>query len=70
MSDQQLAAHRLTPREAILLWLIDTVPGAAHAEIAVGLGLSALKPQQWAPKAGTGVCANRPDRRAVPASDR
>lgn len=37
---KQLAAHRITPREAILLWLIDTDPGSTQSEIAALLGIT------------------------------
>lgn len=37
---KQLAAHRLTPREAIVLWLVDTNPGTTQAAIAALLGIT------------------------------
>lgn len=37
---KQLAAHRLTPREAIVLWLVDSHPGATQAELAASLGIT------------------------------
>ncbi|MFM6829977.1 MAG: MarR family winged helix-turn-helix transcriptional regulator [Novosphingobium sp.] len=37
---RQLAAHRLTPREAIVLWLVDVTPGVTQAGIAASLGIT------------------------------
>lgn len=37
---KQLAPHRLTPREAIVLWLVESHPGVTQAELSALLGIT------------------------------